>query len=498
MAGRELSVSVAISNLRPSDVTAIRVGLTILLLARPGRAWSSDFAAHRLRRDRVAAVLHELRDHPAAIASLRVYWHDHHLSNERLADEVLINAFADAAVQGRLDVLVLPRLRLPVSPPLQPLSRTGSLRPPAAGTAATAGSARSVTQWDLKERLAYVFPLAAADVPTAIGDLLRGFATPARLAIFAALIPLEVAGLAAGGIGLAANAILVAALWTMCGLAAFQAIGALADFMRHTMDATSDQDLDVAAKDLARAAVLLGVTALTFFGGWAKAKSVSGRIGGRVAAADATDTGTGQPAGRPTPQARIRRQANESPPPEPKPGFADAAKLQDHFDRHGGDFGAKTPAEYEAQAKAFLTGPKPSGVLEKVRSNGDIGRYNPTTDEFGVASPSAIRTYFKPDPTVHGMPTNLDYFLAQITGDLRCIPAQSAATQGSMSRPMTGTIVQPLSFARRAALSLATTMQRNIIPRSAGSGSKEGCAGGAVRPIRPPAGTQYADFRHRA
>jgi filamentous hemagglutinin len=65
------------------------------------------------------------------------------------------------------------------------------------------------------------------------------------------------------------------------------------------------------------------------------------------------------------------------------------------------------------QAEAFLTGPKVGGVLEKVRPNGDIVRYNPVTDGFGVASPTAIRTYYKPDPAVHGYPTNLDYFNAQ-------------------------------------------------------------------------------------
>jgi filamentous hemagglutinin len=91
-------------------------------------------------------------------------------------------------------------------------------------------------------------------------------------------------------------------------------------------------------------------------------------------------------------------------------------KLQDHFTRHGGDFGASTAAEYEQQAAGFLTGPRGAGVLEKVRPfpNGDVVRYNPATEEFGVLSPNGtIRTYFKPDPAVHGYPTNLDYFNAQ-------------------------------------------------------------------------------------
>jgi filamentous hemagglutinin len=52
--------------------------------------------------------------------------------------------------------------------------------------------------------------------------------------------------------------------------------------------------------------------------------------------------------------------------------------------------------------------------LEKTRPNGDVVRYNPATDEFGVVKPDGtIRTYYKPDPARHGRPTNLDYFNAQ-------------------------------------------------------------------------------------
>ncbi|WP_311970482.1 hypothetical protein [Pseudomonas baltica] len=74
--------------------------------------------------------------------------------------------------------------------------------------------------------------------------------------------------------------------------------------------------------------------------------------------------------------------------------FADQAKLDDQFARHGSDFGAKNKLEYQAQADKFLTAPKPAGVLEKARPNGDIVRYNPGTDEFGVVSSGgSIRTY---------------------------------------------------------------------------------------------------------
>jgi len=101
-------------------------------------------------------------------------------------------------------------------------------------------------------------------------------------------------------------------------------------------------------------------------------------------------------------------------PRQPSATFGSQEKLIDHFKRHGSDFGAKSPAEYEQQASAFLTGPLPTGAFEKTRPNGDLVRYNPATEEFGVLSKDGvIRTYFKPDPAIHGYPTNLDYYNAQ-------------------------------------------------------------------------------------
>lgn len=49
--------------------------------------------------------------------------------------------------------------------------------------------------------------------------------------------------------------------------------------------------------------------------------------------------------------------------------FADQAKLDDHFARHGSDLGAKNTLEYQAKADKCLTASKPAGVLEKARPN---------------------------------------------------------------------------------------------------------------------------------
>jgi hypothetical protein len=95
--------------------------------------------------------------------------------------------------------------------------------------------------------------------------------------------------------------------------------------------------------------------------------------------------------------------------------FASSQLRASHFSDHGSDFGAKSPAEYEQQASTFLDGPKSANTLEKIRpQSGDAVRFDPATDEFGVLSRnSVIKTYYRPDPAVHGYPTNLDYFNAQ-------------------------------------------------------------------------------------
>jgi len=94
--------------------------------------------------------------------------------------------------------------------------------------------------------------------------------------------------------------------------------------------------------------------------------------------------------------------------------FGSQARLDDHFKRHGHDFGATSAAQYQRQASKFLTENLGPATLEKTRKNGDVVRYNPNTDEFGVVSKSGvIRTYYKPDPAVHSRSSNLEYFNEQ-------------------------------------------------------------------------------------
>ena len=84
-----------------------------------------------------------------------------------------------------------------------------------------------------------------------------------------------------------------------------------------------------------------------------------------------------------------------------------------HYSSHGAEFGAKNALEYAKMAKDFMHN-SPLGTLSKTRSNGDVVKYNPQTNTFGVMDKGgAPRTLFKPSTEQHGKPTNTDYFNAQ-------------------------------------------------------------------------------------
>lgn len=49
-----------------------------------------------------------------------------------------------------------------------------------------------------------------------------------------------------------------------------------------------------------------------------------------------------------------------------------------------------------------------------VQGDGDQVSYNPDANLFAVVTRDGkIRTFFRPDPAIHGYDTNLDYFNAQ-------------------------------------------------------------------------------------
>ena len=102
--------------------------------------------------------------------------------------------------------------------------------------------------------------------------------------------------------------------------------------------------------------------------------------------------------------------------------WGNAKKLDDHFERHGSDFGTayKTADEYAQGASDFLKKSQAEGMPTKIAADGTIRVYDPKTNTFASYNPDGTtKTFFKPDPKTHGYKTNLDYWKAQPGGPPR-------------------------------------------------------------------------------
>jgi pyocin large subunit-like protein len=95
----------------------------------------------------------------------------------------------------------------------------------------------------------------------------------------------------------------------------------------------------------------------------------------------------------------------------PSETWGNPSTLDDHFDRHGGDFGATSAHDYARMASAFLQRALREGLPTKVDSRGVIRVYDPRTNTFASYNPDGTtKTFYKPDPAQHGYPTNMDYW----------------------------------------------------------------------------------------
>jgi filamentous hemagglutinin len=92
--------------------------------------------------------------------------------------------------------------------------------------------------------------------------------------------------------------------------------------------------------------------------------------------------------------------------------FENDQALADHFQKHGSDLSdVLTVADYLFSAERFLFGAMSATAIECIRPNGGRARYDSATEEYGAVRPDGfIATYFIPDPAVHGLQTNRDYF----------------------------------------------------------------------------------------
>ena len=81
----------------------------------------------------------------------------------------------------------------------------------------------------------------------------------------------------------------------------------------------------------------------------------------------------------------------------PSVGFADQRRLDEHFEKHGAEFGRITKQDYLRQAQLLRDAKVGGPVLQTVRADGVATRYDRQTGAFIAFNPNGvIRTFFKP------------------------------------------------------------------------------------------------------
>jgi pyocin large subunit-like protein len=78
-------------------------------------------------------------------------------------------------------------------------------------------------------------------------------------------------------------------------------------------------------------------------------------------------------------------------------GFRSRAQLEEHFSKHGQEFGNITPAEYLRFAQELRDAPAGGPILQFVRDDGVVTRFDRRRGWFGAYNPDGtIRTLFIP------------------------------------------------------------------------------------------------------
>ena len=80
------------------------------------------------------------------------------------------------------------------------------------------------------------------------------------------------------------------------------------------------------------------------------------------------------------------------------PGFRNPALLDEHYAKHGHEFGAISKAEYLHLAQALRDAPAGGPILEARRPNGEFSRFDRRHGYFGAYNRNGtIRTFFIPN-----------------------------------------------------------------------------------------------------
>jgi pyocin large subunit-like protein len=84
------------------------------------------------------------------------------------------------------------------------------------------------------------------------------------------------------------------------------------------------------------------------------------------------------------------------------PGFRSQAQLDEHYQKHGAEFGAISKAEYLRLAQDLRDAPSGDPILEARRPNGEFSRFDRRNGYFGAYNPNGtIRTFFIPNDGEH-------------------------------------------------------------------------------------------------
>ncbi len=113
-----------------------------------------------------------------------------------------------------------------------------------------------------------------------------------------------------------------------------------------------------------------------------------------------TQRGRSAPVEAPAPTATVPVEA-QGPAPQvtrPEVGFRDRQHLTEHFQKHGSEFGRITIEEYLREAQTLRDRPAGGDILESVRADGVVTRFDRGSGAFlAVDRSGVIRTFFRPN-----------------------------------------------------------------------------------------------------
>ncbi|MEP6475298.1 MAG: hypothetical protein ABJC74_16350 [Gemmatimonadota bacterium] len=106
---------------------------------------------------------------------------------------------------------------------------------------------------------------------------------------------------------------------------------------------------------------------------------------------------SGQPVPVPSATTPVTSQSNTAP-AHPEVGFRDAEHLEEHFHKHGAEFQAATAMDYLRLAQQLRDGPAGGDILEAIRHDGTITRFDRRSGAFlAVDGHGMILTFFRPN-----------------------------------------------------------------------------------------------------